>query len=162
MIDVCDALVDLADRLGVPQHQVYLLVERARPVEVAHPMELGSDPEACEERDKAGRVIVGEVRSHGRIRARDRAEWLAHVLGHARALLHRLRVHRVVVVNRVDEAHVEAMRLERAEQRVADDRATKTRDRHRPRGGLRIAHHVRPARCEESCLLVGPEGRLVP
>ena len=63
MLDIRDALVDLANRLGVAQHEIDLPIELASPVEVAHPVELGRDPEAGEERDEAGRVIVGEVRS---------------------------------------------------------------------------------------------------
>ena len=136
MVDVRDALVDRADRLGVAQDKIDLFVERPRPVQVAHPVELRCDPEAGEERDETSRVVIREVRPDGRIRARDHVERFSHVLGHPGPFLHRLRVHRVVVVDRVDESDVERVRLERAEERVTDDRSTKTGDRYGSRWSL--------------------------
>src|SRR5207244_5143576 len=43
MVDIRDALVDRTDRLGVAGREMILLVVCALPVEVPHPVELGSD-----------------------------------------------------------------------------------------------------------------------
>src|SRR6476659_3139936 len=60
--DVRNALVDLADRRGIPQYQVDLRVELAVPVEVTHPVDLFRPDLQRRERLEVGRrVIASEV-----------------------------------------------------------------------------------------------------
>jgi hypothetical protein len=125
-------------------------------------MELGDDAKPREQCDEASRVVFTEVARDRRLRRRDVRKRLAHVLRHPCLIAHGLGVHRVVVVDRVDESNVEPVALERSIQRIADDGAAQPRDRYRTGRSLRVADDVRPSLFEEPRLLVGPEGRIVP
>ena len=111
--------VDAAHDVGVPQDELDLVIELPRAVEVPEPVDLlGADADAREGREEALPVIAREILA--RLRRGDREERLPHLLGHARLLPHRLRVHRIDVVDREDVAHVEPVLAERAVKRVGD------------------------------------------
>src|SRR5688572_24120855 len=160
--DVRDALVDLADRRRVAQHEIDLSVEVTIAVQVTQPVDLlGAYPKCLERREIRRRVITREVGCRGGLRRRDVGEWPAHVLRPARLLLQGLRVHRVVVVDGEDVSDAQTAFLECPIERVGDDRPAKTGDRYGTRWRLRIADHMLAVVGKQVCFLIRPEARLV-
>jgi hypothetical protein len=146
VLDVRDAAVDLADLGGLVERGPDVRVHLARRVDVAHPVvALGMDAEHGERVDE----VPGKVAGVGRVavadRVRDLEERPAHLALDGVRRQERLGVHRVVVVDAVEELGLEAARAQGAPDRVEDDRPPEAAEMDGPRRRLRVVDDLGPA-----------------
>ncbi len=125
-----DPPVDVDHERGTLQGQPQVWVDRAGGVQIAHPVQLGMDAESVERGEVRAHEGPRVVRSGGRLVGRrgHTHEWRAHVAVDRVARQQRLVVHRVHVVDAVEESRVDTTLAQRPPDRVVDDRAAQAAD----------------------------------
>ena len=159
-LDLADPQVQLADRVRAVERAADEGVHRAVGVELAHPVDLGSD---AEPREGAHEQLAHEVARIGRGRAAFRGRHVrerdAHVALHRIGGQEGLGVHGVEIVHPVEEAARPAGQEQRPMDGVVEDDAPERADVHGARGRLRVVDDLRSI---EPCRqLVSPEHRVV-
>ena len=144
MLDVGDAAIDVADDGRAVERRPDERVHLAGRVDVAHPVvAVGVDAEAGEDVDEDPRVVPGVGRVAVGDLVGDVRERAAHLGRDRIGRQERLRIHRVEVVDAVEERRLDPVRAERADDGVEDDRPTKAADVDGPGRGLRVVDDLR-------------------
>ena len=150
-----DPAVDLANPIGSVQRELDVRIHPARGVELADPVELRGDTERLEgpEEDLPYEVpgVVGRAATFRRGHA---GKWRTHVAVDGIGCELGLGVHRVHVVDAVEERRGHTRCLQRAMDGVVEYDPTQRSDMDRPRRGFGIVDDLRSA--DGSGEFVGP------
>ena len=161
MLDVRDTAVDVADDLGPIEGGSDVAVHVAGRVDVAHPVvALGHDPEAAERLDEDAREVPGIARVAVAGRVRNVGQRAAHLAVDRVVGQERLGVHRVEVVDAVEQAGFDAAGAKGTPDGVEDDRPAKRADMDGTRRRLAVVDDLRSA--DAGGELVGPVHVLPP
>ena len=138
-----DFLIDAAHHIGLAQDLVDGVVEFAGAIDVAHAIKLGPDAEIGEDAEELGDEVLGHVAGLGAGWRRDVAERCAQIFLEDVGLAVGDFIDRIVVVDAEEIAHGHAVALERAENRVVDERPAQRADMRAAGRRLRIVDRLR-------------------
>ena len=144
VLDVRDAAVDLAHEGRLVQRGPDERVQVAGRVDVAHPVvAVGVDAEPRERVDERLGVVPGVGGVAVADLVRDVGQRTAHLGLDRVRCQERLGVHRVEVIDAVEQRRLDAVRAQRPGDRVEDDRPAQAADVDRPRRRLGVVDDLR-------------------
>ena len=149
VLDVGDPAVDVADERGLVEGGPDERVELARRVDVAHPVvAIRDDAEPGECLDEDAREVPGIALVAVARGIRDVGQRTAHLAIDGVRGQERLGVHRVEVVDAVQQGRLDALGPQRPDDRVEDDRPAQAPDMDRAGRRLRVVDDLGAAdRC---------------
>ncbi len=146
MLDVGHAPVDLTDQRSAIEREPDVWVHRARRVDVAHPViAVGLDPETGEHVDEDPREMAGVAGVAITGRVGDVGERPAHLAIDGVGRQQRLGVHRVHVIDAIQQRRLQAVGAQSPGDDVEDDRPAQAADVDRPGRRLRVVDDLRAA-----------------
>ena len=146
MLDVGNAAIDIADRCGLIEGRPDELVQLPGGIDVAHPVvAVRDDPELLEGLDEDSGEVAGVACMAVADRIRDVGERPAHLALDGIGCQEGLGVHRVEVVDSVEELGFDAGVAEGPRDDVEDHRAPEAPDVDRPGRRLAVVHDLRAA-----------------
>ena len=160
MLDVRDSPVDVANAVRPVERQPDERVNRAALVDLAHPViAVRTDAKPGECIDEQLRMVAGVRRMTVAGLVRDVGQRAAHLVLDGVRGKERLGVHRIEVVDAVQELGLEAVRAQGADDHVEDDRPAQAADVDRPGRRLAVVDDLRPA--DRYGEFVGPVHRVL-